>query len=198
MIKDEEHLLIQKVLAGEVRYFEPLVMKYQNMVFTLAHRIVKNQDDAEEVAQDTFLKAFQNLNSYQSKAKFSTWIYRICVNQAISKTRGKHFIQQQKSEELTENVNFEGIDNVLSQIEKKERESLIKKAINTLPSEASVLLTLFYFDELSVEEISDVLSITTSNVKVKLFRARKKFKEVLTNSFQDELKSMDLWKETNI
>ena len=198
MTKDEENLLITKILDGEVRYFEPLVMKYQDMVFTLAHRVVKNHDDAEEVAQDTFLKAFQNLKNYQSKAKFSTWLYRICLNQAISKTRTKLFVQNQKSDTLDENVSFKSLDDTLQSIEQKERKAIIKSALEKLKDEYAILLTFFYFDEQSIEEISEVLNLSESNVKVKLFRARKKFKEVLSNSFKEELKSMELWKETNI
>ena len=199
MNRDEESFLIQKVLTGEVRYFEPLIMKYQDMVFTLALRIVKNRDDAQEVAQDTFLKAYQNLNSYQSKAKFSTWIYRICINQAISKTRGKHFTQEQKSIQINEDQHdFKSLNDTLLQIENQEREKIVKTAIKKLPDEYGILLTLFYLEELSIEETSEILQLSISNVKVKLFRARKKFKTLLLKSFGEELKQMDVWKETSI
>lgn len=195
---DEEEKYISRILDGDLSCYELFINKYQNMVYTLALRIVKNNHDAEEIAQDTFLKAYQNLSSYQSKSKFSTWIYRICVNLAISKTRGKKIFSNAIPTNEIENIEIEKEANALAQLEKKEQESIIKSIIDKLPEEAGVLLTLYYYEDLSVDEISKVLNLSVSNVKVKLFRARNRFKKILTTDHKNELNNLDVWRETNI
>ncbi len=165
---------IQKTLQGDTNSFSVLIDRYQNLVFTVVLRVVKVREEAEEVAQDTFLKAFESLDSYRGESKFSSWLYSIAYRKALDRVRKNN---RMKPVELVEDItekNVEDIDNALHFLEQKERNDTIRKCIEQLPEQEGAIITFYYFDDMSVREISKITNLTEDNVKVKLHRSRKK------------------------
>lgn len=182
---DQHH--INLVLDGDTNAFSVLVNRYKDLVFTLTLRMLKNREEAEEVAQDTFVKVYKSLSKFKGDSKFSTWIYKIAYNTSLDRLKkNKKFINDVAINEFTEHQLIT-IDNALDKIENKEREKAIQDCIALLPSEDSFLLTLYYFEELSLDEISKTIGIKPNNVKVKLFRSRKKLATILKQQLEPEL-----------
>ena len=179
--------LIDAILAGDTQSFSVLVDRYKDLVFTLALRMVKHREEAEEVSQDTFIKVFRSLNRFKGDSKFSTWIYRVAYNTCLDRLK-KHKREQQvvAIDEYTEHQ-VKTIDNALDAMEKEERKQAVQSCLQLLPSDDSALLTLFYFEELSLEEIADIVGLTANNVKVKLFRSRKKLTSILRDRLEPEI-----------
>lgn len=181
--KDDSYY-IEKVLAGQTNYFSYIVDNYQNIVFSIALKVLGNREDAEEMAQESFIKAYKSLSSFQGKAKFSTWLYRITYNTCISATRKKkhHFTSTDdvQIEDESQEMNLDGIP-------EENRARYIKAALQQLPEDEYTLILLYYFEEQPVEEVSKVTGLTESNTKVKLYRARKKLYKILNDMLKDEL-----------
>ena len=133
-----------------------------------------SKEDAEELTQDVFLKAFQKLHTFNGKSSFSTWIYRIAYNSAVSNTRKKKFILLSTKESQITNVPDSAVDELLSRENDELLLQQLENALCKLKTEDRFLITLFYYQDKSVSEISDILEITVENVKVKLYRVRKK------------------------
>ena len=185
-IKDDQYY-ITKITQGDTNSFTVLVDRYKDLVYTLAIRMLKNKEEAEEVSQDTFLKVFKSLAKFKGESKFSSWIYRIAYNTCLDK------IRKQKRDpvvvaidEFTEHQVIT-IDNALDKLIAQERKQVIHDCLQLLPSDVGFLLTLYYFEEQSIEEISKVIGISTANVKVKLFRSRKKLATILRKRLEPEI-----------
>jgi RNA polymerase sigma-70 factor (ECF subfamily) len=180
----EDSHYIERVINGDVSAYSSLVEKHKNLVFSIAVKILSNREDAEEIAQDTFLKAYASLKSFEKKSKFSTWLYRIAYNGAISKKRKKKLDAVEIDDQIMFNYSTDEISYNVHQIQESEQIQLIDKALLTLPEDDNLLITLFYKSEHSIEDISYITGLTQSNVKVKLHRIRKKLYE----SIQEMLK----------
>jgi RNA polymerase sigma factor (sigma-70 family) len=186
MTTNDENILIEAIKNGNIRAYAQLVDKYKDMVYTLAVRMLKNREEAEEVAQDTFIKVFKSLENFKGDSKFSTWIYRVAYNTCLDRIKkNKKHLNNIAIDEFTFNK-LDTIDNALDNIIKEEKSTLIRNCINKLPEDSSALLTLFYFEELSLEEISKIINIEANTVKVKLFRARKKLATILEQYLQPQ------------
>ena len=184
-ISDDQ--IINRILEGDTNVFSVLVDRYKDLVFTLALRMVKNREEAEEVSQDTFIKVFKSLNKFKGKSKFSTWIYKVAYNTCLDRLkRIKREYNVVAIDEFTEH-HVKTMDNALQQMEDHEYKQEIQKCLHLLPSDDSFLLTLFYFEEQSLEEISKVVGLTANNVKVKLYRSRKKLGTILKEQLEPEL-----------
>ena len=170
---------IDKVLDGDSGSFAILVNRYKNMVFTIVKRILKSHEDAEEVAQDVFIKAYQSLNKFKKEAKFSTWLYRIAFNTAVSKTRKKKFEVSAIDDNMVENYTHDDLVEELDEFVYEDRKKYFENALKKIPQEDALLLTMFYMEEQTIEEISTVTGLSASNVKVKLHRIRKKIYETI-------------------
>tara|TARA_B100000809_G_scaffold234129_1_gene251365 strand:- start:8779 stop:9366 length:588 start_codon:yes stop_codon:yes gene_type:complete len=174
MQQNTDPYLIKKALEGDSKAFGQLVQKYQAFVFTIVIRIVKVREEAEEVAQDTFIKAYESLSSFRGDSKFSSWLYSIAYRKALDALRkNKKINNLELIEEITED-DTSTIENALTYIEEKERKEVIQKCIKELPEQEAAIITFFYFEELSIKEISKITELSEDNVKVKLFRSRKK------------------------
>ena len=184
MTTNNDQQLIETILNGDAKSYGQLVNRYKDLVYTLAYRMLKHREEAEEVAQDAFVKVYRSLNKFKGDSKFSTWIYKVTYNTCLDrlKKNKKHF-NDVPIDEYTE-YKLETIDNALEGMIKMERSDLIKRCINKLPSESSYLLTLYYFEELSLDEMSKIIGITSNTIKVKLYRARKKLAEILHQYFE--------------
>lgn len=174
MVFKEDNYYIEKVLNGDTACFAQLVEKHKNMAFTIAIKILKIPEDAEEVAQDAFLKAYNSLKNFKGESKFSTWFYRIVYNEAISKTRKKKPEVSAIDEDIINNYTTDQVSRSVNRLSEEEQIVVINQIIKNLPEEENLLLTLFYKKEQSIDEISKMTGYTVSNVKVKLYRIRKK------------------------
>lgn len=181
---------IERVLKGDTNAFALLVEYYKDLVFTICFRITKNAEDAEECAQDTFLKAFKNLESFRQEAKFSTWLFRIAYNNALSKQRKLKLEYQSTDERQVQNVSFDDTESGFSNLGNDQRKHYIKLALKELSGEEANLIGLYYYNEMSLAEIQEVTLIDVSNIKVKLHRARKKLQVILQRLLKDELEEI--------
>lgn len=164
--------IIRRVLKGEKQCFAELVNKYQNYVFTLTMRYIKNREDAEEVAQDIFIKAYKSLAGFRGSSKFSTWLYTIVSTTCITFLRKKKYevtsIDNEKIFNSVQHIDSNGYNVV----EQKSKIQMVTKAIDLLNADDAEIITLFYKAEQSLEEISTILGVETNTAKVRLHRAR--------------------------
>ncbi|MCH8317187.1 MAG: sigma-70 family RNA polymerase sigma factor [Bacteroidetes bacterium] len=192
MVDSADNILIEKILRGNLAAFTDLVDKYKSFIFTLALRILDNREDAEEVSQDVFLKVFKSLQSFRKQAKFSTWLYKITYNTAISRLR------KQKGETETVELNIEHFENIESEnvknqvdlLQREQQKMYIEKAIKKLSEDDRVVISLFYLGEMSVKEIAKIIARSQNSVKVKLHRARKMIYKELNVLLKGELKEI--------
>jgi len=190
MDKNSDQIYIDKVLQGDTNAFAYLINRYKDMVYTIAIKIVKSHEDAEEVAQDSFLKAYEKLDSFKGNSKFSTWLYTIAYRNSISKIRKKKVATSDIDEYVMDNYSEGSEFPQLEAIKNGEQQKYIREAIGRLPEKDALLITLFYMNESSVEEIEQITNLTQSNIKVKLFRARKKLNAELSFLLKEEVKTI--------
>jgi len=183
--------LISKVLSGDQQAYAGLVNRYQNYVFTLALRFTKNREDAEEVSQDIFIKAYRALADFRGQSKFSTWLYTIVNTTCITFLRKKrlevHSLDNEKVFEVADSLDSGMRAN---QIEQKSRLAMVNKAISMLNTDDAGVLTLFYKGEQTLEEIAKILGIEANTAKVRLHRARTRLKEKMETYFAEEVKDL--------
>ena len=178
MSRETDTYYIEQVLKGDKSAFSYLVNRYSEMVYSISLKILKNTADAEDLAQEVFISAFQSLGSFKGNSKFSTWLYRIAYNKAISKTRKANFEISTEKEHLFEIRG--GIElQVHGLSDEEERVKILQQVIRQLPDDEQLLIMLHYFEDQTMEDISEITRITVSNVKVKLFRIRKKLKDMI-------------------
>ena len=177
---------ITMVQKGNTNAFSFLVNKYQDIVFSIALKVLKNREDAEEMAQESFIKAFRSLNSFQGKAKFSTWLYSITYNTCITHTRKKKPVTSQ-IENLP--LSDEESEESFAEFPEESKARCLEAALKQLPEEEYTMMVLYYYEDQSVEDLCHVTGLTESNVKVKLFRARKKLHALMTEMLKKEIYS---------
>ncbi len=187
MYLKKDNYYIARVLEGKVSDYACLIDKYKSMIFTLAFRITGNREDAEEVAQDVFLKAFNGLKEFRGTSRFSTWLYKIAYNQSVS------YIRKKRPDIVSYDSLAGGINELQGEMEMNHEQldnipvEYIKQSFEKLEETDKAVLTLFYQNDLSVKEISNVTGLSVSNVKVKLFRGRKKLIDILEKTLKTEL-----------
>jgi RNA polymerase sigma factor (sigma-70 family) len=179
---------IQKVLNGDADSFRFIIKTYKDMAYSLAMSVVKDDLIAREVIQTSFVQAYINLSSFKSKSKFSTWLYRIVINEAfkVKKREGRNFI-------IFGNLsvfNASGTDDLTKKIDEDEQQYYINKAMEMLSSKESLILRLFYLEDNSIDDISDITGWTNSNIKVILHRARINMSRILTYNFKLDPQSL--------
>ncbi|TDE53256.1 RNA polymerase sigma factor [Flavobacterium sp. GT3P67] len=193
----DDQYYITKIVEGDTKVFAVLVDRYKDLVFTLALRMLKNKEEAEEVSQDTFIKVFKSLNKFKGDSKFSSWIYRITYNNCLDALKKyKQEYQWVTIDEFTERQ-VVTLDNAFDALVEKEQQQAIEDCLQRLPNEDSFLLTLYYFEEQSLDEISKIMGLTANNVKVKLFRSRKKLTSILKERLEPEIIEHYERKQTN-
>jgi RNA polymerase sigma factor (sigma-70 family) len=180
---------IERVKGGDREAFGPLVDAHKDMVYTVCLRMLTSEADAEEAAQDVFVKAFRAIESFQAKAKFSTWLYRIAYNHCISEIR-KKVKMIDLVDEVPEGEVDEGEMNGLDNISAGERSRYLKMAIESLAETDATVVTLFYYDELSLDEIAGITGLSSSNIRIKLHRSRKKMYKVICENLKSEVSSI--------
>ena len=181
---------IEQTLKGNVNAFSHLVEKYQQMVYTLVIRVLNNKEEAEEVSQNAFVKAFNKLSTFKGESKFSTWLYKIAYFKSLDELkRKKRIIVSDDVEDYSKDT-FDSSLDAIAIIHNKERKQVINEALYKLKEEDRIILTLYYFEEESLKEIAKIVNLTPDNVKIRLFRSRKKLFSLLKNVI--EPKTVDL------
>lgn len=189
--KETDLALITAVLAGNTAEYAVLVKRHQRFVFTLAMRFAKNREDAEEIAQDCFVKAYKALGTFKQSSKFTTWLYTITYTTAMTFLRKKRVEtssindEEQMLQIANSDTSFDA-----NKIERKSTYAYLNQAIDMLLPDDAAIITLFYKGEQSLEEIATALNMEAATVKVKLHRARARLKDKLTFLLKDEVKEM--------
>ena len=174
-----EKQYINRILKGDSSVFGYFVDKYQDMAITIAFRICSNMQDAEDIVQNAFVRAFHNLHTFRSDSKFSTWFYRIVYNTAISHIKTSIFNTEFVDYKIGNADDAYSDFDTWDQVEENEKKALIAKTMEKIPPDESLLLTLFYLEDNSVKDIGLITGLSEANVKVKLHRARKRFGETM-------------------
>jgi len=176
MDKKEEKILIERIKAGERSLYAQLVDHYSDIIFNLIYKVVGVRADAEELAQDVFVKAFFSLDKFRGESSFSTWLYRIAYNLAISKSRlKKRFFLSLDNLSFNKTEELDDADHLL----REENFVLLEEALESLDIQERFLVVSFYKDDKSLKELSEITGITVSNLKIKLFRTRKKLNDYI-------------------
>lgn len=175
-----DETLIQQALGGRQAAYAALVARYERYVFTLVMRLVKNREDAHEVAQDAFLRAFRYLPDFRGEARFSTWLYKIVYSTALN------FLRKQNPDILSLDDDSrplvmadQGTPDVSYALELEDRNAALQQAIAQLSSDDAAIITLFYLYEHSLDEICQITGLTLTNAKTKLCRARQRLKIIM-------------------
>lgn len=209
-MQDFDTDIIKKVQSGDSGAFRDLVERYKDKGFSLTLKILKNYHEAEDSLQDSFLKVYRSLSekTYEGKSKFSTYFYTIVYNTAVDHYRKyttKRFnissidvtdANYREGDELTKSFNESEIDdrlyiedlnlNTEKNVLSAEVQKIVNKYINSIPEHYSVILTMFYVNDLSHNEISEILSLPLGTIKNRIFRAKEKLKEVLLRKYPAE------------
>ncbi len=175
-----DDIIIDRILEGEQALYKVLIDKYKHFAFTLAFNILNSREEAEEAAQDSFIKAFRSLSRFNRQAKFSTWFYRIVSNTAITYCRRNKVRKEDIATALA--VAAEPEHN----LETEDRKRFIRKGLALLSEQDRLVISLFYLKELSLEEIAEITGIKASLVKVRLHRARKRLAVQLQTLLREE------------
>ena len=179
----EDSQAIALAITGDQQACTALIARYKHMVHTVSFRVLRNEMDAEEATQDTFVKALRQLGTFKGGGKFSTWLYSIAYRTALTALRKRkadtiplESVPPHQAELLRE-----------STFPDQDRKMALERALATLPPEDAAIVTMFHLEEMSVEEIVTVTGLGASNVKVKLHRSRKRLHEALRRLLKDEL-----------
>lgn len=170
---------IEQILAGNCNSFSYIVDRHKNKAYNLAFRICGNHEEAEELAQDSFVKAYKSLGGFKMKSSFATWLYRIVYNTAISHVRIKKKGVLSLEDFPADATDFIGSNTTEEEAEREYRSSLVNFALQKITEEERGLISLYYYEEMNTDEISDITGISKSNIKVKLFRTRQKMQEII-------------------
>lgn len=176
--------LINGILDGRTELFRFLVDRYKGPSLSLIHSIVRNDMEAEDILQDVFLKVYKNLNKFNFKSSFATWLYRIVVNSSYTAVRKAIRI-------ATSNLDCESFEiasdlNSFKLLHESERKAIINKILDSLHPQEALILRLHYLAEQSINEIMEITSLSKSNIKVQLHRARKRFNSKMESLLGDD------------
>lgn len=182
--------LIARVKAGDQQAYAAIVQHYQGYVFTLVLRYVPNREDAEEVAQDVFVKAYRSLADFRGDARFSTWLYTIVRTTCLSFLRRKqqplHSLEVPGVQEAA--LQLRTVE--VSAVEIKTKNELLRRSYGLLNTDDSTILTLYYQAEQSLDEIGRILGVEPNTAKVRLHRARTRLREKMEQHFPQEIKDL--------
>ena len=177
---DEE--LVYEILAGDDRQFRVLVKRHQDMVFSIGRRFFRNDDDASDVAQEAFIKAYQNLGSFKGTAPFRFWLYRIAYNCAVNRTRAKGSNEVYLVDEALESSE----PAVTAAVESDEVKELLRSAVDKLPPQYRLCVDLFFFGAMSYPEIHGITGIPVNTIKSNVFRAKQILRDELKGTIAED------------
>jgi len=183
----DDQFYLDKIKNGDVASYANLVNKYKDMVYSIAIKILRDADDANDLAQECFITAYQQLHKYQGRSKFSTWLYAITYHAAVTRLRCNRLD--------TVSVGDAGLEipdsaaNQFDRLQSKQVGQQVRIAIDRLPQTDALLVTLHYINDLPIKEIQEITGLSKPNIKIKLFRARRKLEHELAFLLNDEMKA---------
>jgi RNA polymerase sigma-70 factor (ECF subfamily) len=185
-MSDQE--LVQSVRNGDRRAFTELMRRYQERVYWVARRIVRSHDDADDVTQETFVKAFVGLGDFRGDASFYTWLYRIAVNLSLNAIRKRQVLNYLRESALLSRVLPLGED-PLREVEFRDLQSRLEKAVEQLPEKQRAVFVLRHYEEMPYEEIAQILKTSVGGLKANYFHALKKVQQYLKDEapFRDTI-----------
>lgn len=169
--------LIQRSLEGEQSAYTQLVNKYRRQVYAIAYRFAKNREEADDLAQDTFIKAYENLSGFRMESSFKTWLFRIATNLSINLTKSGRVSKD--SGEIPDKHLFQGESNTLEGLLQDERTRALRTAIGELPPRQKQTLLLKTYRHMSCEEVARVMECSVGTVKANVFNALKRLRTIL-------------------
>lgn len=183
MSRDEDMQLIRLFLDNDRAAFDKLVAKYKNMIFTVCFRILGDFEEAEDSAQETFIKVFKNLTKFRFDAAFSTWLYRIAVNTCKNKLKSLRFRFKKKTVDIEDVKEFVKDKKIASDVDRRaelnELDHIVRKTLDILPDDQRIVIVLRDIEGRSYEEISGITGFKEGTVKSKLSRARSRIRKTL-------------------
>lgn len=188
--REDSYYIDRVVNHGDASAFAGLVNKHKTMAFNIALRVTRNREDAEEVAQDAFIKLYHALADFKGESKFTTWFFRVIYNLALTKIRKKSLFTGSVDDEGFTDFGDESAFDGINKFKEKEKKMYLNEAIGSLDDSDQLLITLYYMDDQPVDAVAEITGLTESNVKVKLFRARKKLHDHLQRNLKEELQSI--------
>lgn len=188
---ENDLIYIYKIKQGDITAFSKLIDKYKDMAFNIAYQLTNNKEDAEEICQDAFVKIYKSIKDFKGRSKFSTWLYSIVHNTAISKLRKKSLNTLNIDELNGYEINhIEDTQSQISLLNKKDQIKYINKALEYLDTEDRIIISLYYMEEKRINEISEITGINDNNIKIRLFRARKKMYSKLYEILNKDIKTI--------
>lgn len=168
---DEDSILVERFVAGDKEAFETLYRKYYAKVFSLSRGVLLDSDEAADITQEIFTLVFRNLPRFNRSSKFSTWLFRVAINRSIQEGRKRRF--KNKPLELTE-----VLEQPAPETKQEQSDPTVQATMAQLAPQDRAILTLFYWQELSLNEIADSMSINLNAAKTRLYRARERFRVI--------------------
>jgi RNA polymerase sigma-70 factor (ECF subfamily) len=182
---------VERVKAGDAEAFRIIIREYKSPAYSIAYRILRNAEDAEETVQDAFFNAFKKIHQYKGDSKFASWFLKIVYNLSLTKTRKKRISTVELNDHIdTDYRNQNTGANNWDLIIQEDRETYVRQAIDKLPEDDALILTLFYISDNSIPEICDLTGWSQSSAKVKLHRARQKLYGSLFSLLKCEMKEL--------
>lgn len=186
-MKKSDDYLVLKSQRGDAKSFELLILKYQRRIFNVIYRIVRDQNIVEDLAQDTFLNAYNSIKNFKRQSSFYTWIYRVAVNISLNYLAKQKKLKTvddtiMETEDIVEKMSTYDVSPEKS-LGSKESTSIIFKAINKLPDDMRIAVMLRDYEGLSYQEVSEVMDCPIGTVRSRIFRGRAILKETLENHF---------------
>jgi RNA polymerase sigma factor (sigma-70 family) len=185
--ESSDFLWIDETLQGRARSFSTIVVKYQDRIFTLVVKSIRNQEDAKDITQNVFINAFSNLKKFRKESSFLTWLYQIAINQVKNYWRNKKnriVIAESELRHVTDDSGnrFGEISDANKETESEEFKQMVNEMISILPMEQKQIFILYYITGHTCQEIADIFKTSASNVKIQLYRGRQflfgKFKNI--------------------
>jgi RNA polymerase sigma-70 factor (ECF subfamily) len=180
---------IRKVLQGDSRAFRYFIDKYRNLAYSLAISIVKNSAVAEEVTQDAFVNAYKSLHKFEERAKFSTWLYKIVMNESLKRVKRKTLDYCKDIEEIHD-TEISHLNESIDTLSDEDQRYFINRALDRLSPNDSLVLRLFYLQESTLREIQEITGLTETNIKSILHRARKRMYAALQLELKEEIRNI--------
>lgn len=181
--------LIDLILNGNIKSFESLVNKYKSKVYSLCLKLTKNEEEAEELSHDAFLKVLKNLSKFKKDSSFSTWLYRIAYNNCLSRLKKKKLQIDNISDSEFNNIQNE-TNNPFDELVKDDKIKYLKLALTNLSDQENLMLDFYYRFGKDMNEISEIMGLSHNNVRVKIMRSRQKIYSFLKNELKHEISNL--------
>jgi RNA polymerase sigma-70 factor (ECF subfamily) len=187
-MKDPDQPLLDEIRAGNSHRFGALVDRHKDRALTLAVRLVGNKEEAEELVQDSFIRAYRNLVDFRGDSRFGTWFYRILYNLCMTKVTRKTNVAMVPWIEVPDLGAPEEETDSLREIEQREMQSILREEIRRLPEAFAAAITLFYVQEMTYDEIAAVTGLPLGTVKTNLFRGRQALRQRMVKRVGEEIR----------